>query len=108
MRDTIHTQEWRRVVAAIPSGSVATPNARSLLFYSNLQGIRHYTVEQFNEDEKEFAALVARATTEWIVLPKYSLYSALVHVVDASSTYQRFAEFEHTLIYRSVNAGVFK
>ena len=103
-RDTIQTQEWGRVVAAIPGGRVATPNARSLLFYGNLQGVRAYEVEQFNENETEFAALVERAANDWIILPKYSPYAALIPIADHSDRYQRFAEFGYTIIYHNLNS----
>jgi len=102
-RDAIHAQEWNRVVAAIPAGRVATPNARSLLFYSNLQNVRQYHVEQFNENKKEFAALVARVENDWIVLPKYPLYDALIQIAVNSNRYRRFAELDYTIIYRKNN-----
>jgi 4-amino-4-deoxy-L-arabinose transferase-like glycosyltransferase len=102
-RDAIHTQEWDRVVAAIPTGRVATPNARSLLIYSNLQNVRQYDVKQFNENKKEFVALVEQAENDWIVLSKYPLYAALIRIADASKRYRRFAEFDYTIIYRKDN-----
>ena len=101
LRDSIHTQEWNRVIATVPdSAAVATTNARSLLFYSNLQNLRHYQVLQFNENEKEFAALLERASHDWIVLPKYATYLSLRQTAERHPSYSRFAEFEHTLIYR--------
>jgi 4-amino-4-deoxy-L-arabinose transferase-like glycosyltransferase len=99
-RDAIHAQEWNRVVAAVPAGRIATPNARSLLFYSNLQNARQYHVEQFNENKKEFTALVERAENDWIVLPKYPPYAALIQIADISNRYRRIAEFDYTIIYR--------
>jgi hypothetical protein len=99
-RDAIYAQEWRRVVEFIPAGSIATPNARSLLFYGNLQNTRQYHVEQFNENKKEFAALVERAENDWIVLPKYHPYVALIPIADAGKRYRRVAEFDYTIIYR--------
>jgi 4-amino-4-deoxy-L-arabinose transferase-like glycosyltransferase len=102
-RDAIYTQEWDRVVATIPAGRVATPNARSLLFYSNLQNLRQYHVEQFNESKKEFAALLERSENDWIVLPKYPPYAALIQIADASNDYRRFAEFDYTIIYRKAD-----
>jgi Dolichyl-phosphate-mannose-protein mannosyltransferase len=104
-RDAIHTQEWDRVVAAIPAGRVATPNARSLLFYSNLKGTRQYNVEQFNENAKEFAVLIDRAENDWIILPKYPLYAALIRLADAGKHYRRFADFDYTIIYRKIAAN---
>jgi 4-amino-4-deoxy-L-arabinose transferase-like glycosyltransferase len=101
LRDAIHTQEWDRVVAAIPGGRIATTNARSLLFYGNLQGVREYAVvEQFDENQKQFTALVEHAANDWIVLPKYPPYAALIPVADTSNRYRRFAEFDCTLIYK--------
>jgi 4-amino-4-deoxy-L-arabinose transferase-like glycosyltransferase len=101
LRDSIHAQEWDKVVATIPdSAKVATPNARSLLFYSNLAGLRHYEVEQFNENQKEFAKLLERATNESIVLTKYPLYSPLLNLAEHSASYALVAEFEHTVLYQ--------
>jgi 4-amino-4-deoxy-L-arabinose transferase-like glycosyltransferase len=99
-RDAIHTQEWRRIVATIPAGRVATPNARSLLFYGNLRGVRQYKVDQFNENDREFTTLIARAENEWIVLPKHPLYAALIRLADKCEQYRLFAEFDYTIIYR--------
>lgn len=103
-RDAIHMQEWDRVVATIPAGRVATPNACSLLFYGNLQNVRQYHVEQFNENDMEFAALVERAESEWIVLPKFPLYATLIQIANNSNRYRRFSEFDHTVIYRKNHA----
>ncbi|NUO83664.1 glycosyltransferase family 39 protein [candidate division KSB1 bacterium] len=101
LRDSIHAQEWDQVIAAIPdSAKVATPNARSLLFYSNLRGLRRYQVEQFNENKKEFAGLLESAKHDWIVLSKYPIYEALLEVADQNAAYTRVAEFAHTILYR--------
>ncbi len=106
LRDSIHTQEWDKVIATIPDCSaVATSNARSLLFYSNLQNKRHYAVEQFNENKKEFVMRLDRASHDWIVLPKYSPYLSLRQAADQHRNCTRFAEFEHTLIYRKVDVN---
>lgn len=100
-RDSIHAQEWDKVVATIPDrASIATPNARSLLFYSNLKGQRQYEVTQFNENHKEFVGLLESATQEWIVLTKYPLYEAHLHALAEAPSYFRVAEFEHTVLYQ--------
>lgn len=102
-RDTIHMMEWDRVVAAIPTGRIATPNARSLIFYGNLQGVRAYeVVEQFEESPQKFAELLERGENDWIVLPKYAPYAALIPLADGGRRYQRSAELDYTLIYRKV------
>lgn len=102
-RDTIHTQEWNGVVAMIETGRIATPNARSLIFYGNLQGVRSYeVVEQFDENPVKFAVLVERGLNDWIVLPKYPLYAPLIRIVAGSKRYRLSAELEHTLIYQKV------
>ena len=101
LRDSIHAQEWDKVVATIPDrATVATPNARSLLFYSNLAGVRHYQVEQFNENAKEFATLLERATNEWVVISKYPLYAAHRAHAEHSANYERAADFEHVALYQ--------
>jgi hypothetical protein len=100
LRDAIHVQEWREVVEAIPGGSVATPNARSLLFYSNLQGLRSYDVHQFDEDPEEFRELLDGAEVEWIVLPEIPLYEPHVAAAEAHGGYERHLELDHTTIYR--------
>ena len=103
-RDAVHTQEWRRVVAAIPAGNVAASNIRSLLFYSNLQSLRQFRATQFNENLKEFSALIERAEHDWLVVPKYPLYAPLITLANSSNHYQSFAELDYTVIYRKVNA----
>ncbi|MBI3781960.1 MAG: hypothetical protein HY270_01025 [Deltaproteobacteria bacterium] len=96
--------DWDRMVAAIPAGRIATPNARSLIFYGNLQGVRAYeVVEQFDEDPKRFAALVERAENDWIVLPKYAPYAALIPLADSGKRYQRSVELDYTVIYRKIH-----
>jgi hypothetical protein len=106
LRDSIHTQEWNKVIAAIPdSATVASANARSLLFYSNLQGRRHYQVEQFNENQKEFAGLLERATNDWIVLSKYPLYLPLLEIAAQNPGYARAEEFDDTIIFRKQQAS---
>ncbi len=101
LRDSIHAQEWDQVVATIPdSAKVATSNARSLLFYSNLVGLRHYEVAQFNENHKEFAGLLEQAAPAWIVLSKYPLYAEHRRLAEHSVNYERAAEFAHTVLYQ--------
>lgn len=100
-RDSIHAQEWDKVVARIPDHArIATPNARSLLFYSNLKGLRQYEVTQFNENAKEFEGMLEQAAHEWIVVTKYPLYAAHCAALAQASSYVRVAEFEHTILYQ--------
>ena len=100
-RDSIHAQEWDKVVARIPDHArIATPNARSLLFYSNLKGLRQYEVTQFNENAKEFEGLLEQAAHEWILVTKYPLYVAHCAALAQTSQYARVAEFEHTILYQ--------
>jgi 4-amino-4-deoxy-L-arabinose transferase-like glycosyltransferase len=104
LRDAIQLQEWERVIAAVPDGRVATANARSLIFYGNLKGVRAYeVVEQFDDNPTKFARLVERGLNDWIVLSKYPPYAALIPIAARSTRYRRVAEFDSTVVYEKVD-----
>ena len=101
LRDAVHAQEWDRIVAAIPSGRIATSNARSLIFYGNLRGLRTYeVVQQFEKNPVKFAALVEGGENDWIVVSKDPLYAELIPIADHAAHYQRAAEFDYTIVYQ--------
>ena len=100
LRDTIFTQEWQEVVNTIPSGSIATHNIRSLLFYGNLKKIRNYTVLQFDENLAYFKSLIKSKKFDWIVIQEYKRYEPLLTYMKSSSNYHLFSIFKYTLIFK--------
>jgi len=45
---------------------------------------------------------VERAENDWIVLPKYPPYAALIPLADSGKRYQRSVELDYTIIYRKI------
>jgi len=98
-RDDVRLQEWPAIVDEIPSGKVATTNARSLLFYSNLKGIRKYSVVQFG-DKAELSIVLERPEVDWIVVQKYPIYDEMIKLINEHPAFEIQKELDHTVVYK--------